>query len=212
MKRAVCALFAIAFLTCASAPPAPRHIIYLHGRIVQEQESARPVHPEHGPYELEAIAEAFRKRGFVVTADRRAKGTTVSDGADFVVKQVRALLDAGVPPERITVVGASMGSSIALRTAVRLQNPRLRFALISPCLSVNVRAVEEEERSYPAGRMLVVRDESDVPSATCPAWTNDPARTTFTARELVINTGRAHGFLYQPLPEWLEPVVAFANE
>ena len=39
-----------------------RHLIYLHGRIVQEQQSARPRHPQFGYYELEEILDAFRDR------------------------------------------------------------------------------------------------------------------------------------------------------
>ncbi|MEA2462432.1 MAG: hypothetical protein QOJ98_179 [Acidobacteriota bacterium] len=203
---------------CASATDltpvaAPRHLIYLHGRIVQEQESRRPKHPEHGYYELDEIAAAFRKRGFVVTAERRPKGTSVGDGADVVVKQVRELLRSGVPADRITVVGASMGAGIAFRVAARLQEPDLRFALLGPCLSVNAPAVAAEEGAYPSGRLLSVREESDVPSSDCPAWSGagtDPAR--LRARELVLATGLRHGFLYRPLPEWVEPVAEWASK
>jgi hypothetical protein len=29
---------------------------------------------------------------------------------------------------------------------------------------------------------------------------------------MVLHTGQHHGFLYRPLPEWVEPLVAFATE
>lgn len=48
-----------------------RHLIYLHGRIVQEQQSARPRHPQFGYDELEKILEAFRERGFDVSGEIR---------------------------------------------------------------------------------------------------------------------------------------------
>ncbi len=44
-------------------------MIYLHGRIVQEKQSARPQSPEYGFYELEQILDAFRSKGFVVTGE-----------------------------------------------------------------------------------------------------------------------------------------------
>jgi hypothetical protein len=88
----------------------PRHLIYLHGRIVQEQQSARPRHPQFGYYEFEKILDAFRVHGFVVTGEIRPKSASVSDSANRVVEQVRRLLESGVPADRVTVVGASIGA------------------------------------------------------------------------------------------------------
>lgn len=213
MVRAAVLVFALSGAVPLAAEEAARdvrHLIYLHGRIVQVQQNARPEHPEYGHYELDAIVEAFRAHGFEVTAGIRPRDATMGGYADHVVAQVRQLISSGVAPKHITVVGASMGSGIALRTAVRLQNPEVRFVLLSPCLSTNIPAVAAEEGMAPSGRILAVREESDVPSATCPAWTQ-PATAELTAREVVLNTGRSHGFLYQPLSEWLEPVIAWAR-
>lgn len=196
---------------CAAARDAdpPRHLIYLHGRIIQDQQNRRPEHPQHGPYELDAIAEMFRSRGFIVSAEMRPKEISVGDAADVVVRQVRQLLSSGVPPERITVAGASMGASIAMRAAARLAHPEVRFALIAPCFVRSAETVFKEEGAYPSGRILAVREESDVPSATC---TGEPgSRPSVQFREVVLNTGLAHGFLYRPLPEWVEPVVKWAR-
>lgn len=194
-------LIALLALLTLPAVSAPRHIIYLHGRIVQDRQNVRPEHPEYGHYELNAIAEALRGRGFVVSAEMRPKTISVSDAADQTVAQVRALLQSGVPADRITVLGASMGASIALRASARLQNPDVRFALLGPCLSANVPAVTAEEKAAPGARLLAIREESDISSASC---ASDP-------REIVINTGRGHGFLYRPMPEWVEPVVRWAS-
>ena len=106
-------LAAVTLLLAASAGGAdggpPRHLIYLHGRIIQEQQSSRPRHPEYGYYELEAILRTFREKGFTVEGEIRPKAASVSDSADRVVARVRALLDEGVPADRISVLGASMG-------------------------------------------------------------------------------------------------------
>jgi len=34
---------------------------------------------------------------------------------------------------------------------------------------------------------------------------------SLVAREMVLNTGLSHGFFYRPLPEWVDPVVAWAG-
>lgn len=197
-----------ALLGCVhSAASAPRHVIYLHGRIIQEQQNARPHHPEHGPYELNLILDALQARGFTVTSSIRPKAITVSDAADGVVAEVRELIASGVAPDHITVMGASMGSSIAWRVAARLWNPEVRFVLLSPCASASFPAVTEEEGKSPTGRILVIREETDIPSSDCAAWT--PPNPGM--RELVIETGLRHGFLYRPLPEWLEPATDWAR-
>ena len=184
----------LTFLFLALLTPAPpRHIIYLHGRIVQTQQSERPKSEEYGYYELEAIRETLRKRGFIVHSTIRPKATTVSSGADDVVRQVKELIDSGVPADRITVVGASMGAAITLAASERLKNPHVRFAVMGTCLA------SHQEKLV--GKVLAIRESTDETSSPCKA----------DKRELVINTGLNHGFLYRPLPEWVDPVVAFAS-
>jgi len=194
-------------------PAAPaRHLIYLHGRIVQEEQSVRPISPRFGAYELDAIRAAFRERGFELTSEIRPRGASVSASADQVVAQVRTLLDSGVAADRITVVGASMGASIAFAASARLQNPSLRFAFLGACPLENVIAVRKEEGRPLAGRLLVIHEKSDDASGPCAAWRPEELPPPSTLREVVLETGLGHGFLYRPLPEWLDPVVDWARE
>lgn len=192
--------------------PAPRHLIYLHGRIVQEQQSDRPVHPRYGPYELEEILSTFRARGFAVTGEIRPRSASVSESADRVVAEIRRLIESGVPADRITVVGASMGAGIALVASARLQRPEVRFCLLGACLSQEVDALVSSGGQVPSGRLLSIREASDESTAGCPPWRADPREGgTLVVRELVLDTGLSHGFLYRPLPGWVDPVVAWAT-
>jgi pimeloyl-ACP methyl ester carboxylesterase len=209
------AVLAVAVLVAGSCPVAaadpapPRHLIYLHGRIVQDQQSARPRHPRFGYYEMEAILSAFRGRGFTVSGEIRPKSASVADSADRVVAQVRRLLESGVPADYVTVVGASMGAGIALVAAARLQEPGLRLAVLGACLSESVREMVAREGRGPSGHVLSIREASDELTEPCPAWRNEPGGR-LDAREIVLHTGLGHGFLYRPLPEWVDPVVEWA--
>jgi pimeloyl-ACP methyl ester carboxylesterase len=188
-----------------------RHVIYLHGRIVQVQQSAKAQHPRFGTYDLDGILDAFRARGFTVTGQIRPPSADVSGSADRVVAQVRELLESGVPADHIVVVGGSMGAGIALLASARLQNPDLRFAALGACLSENVRGLLASEGKAPGGRVLSIREASDESTAECPPWTETAGlKTLLVVREIVLHTGLSHGFLYRPLPEWLDPVVAWA--
>jgi hypothetical protein len=73
-----------------------------------------------------------------------------------------------------------------------------------------VPALEKEHGRRPAGRVLAFREKSDTLSEPCAPWSGDFG-AALRARELVLHTGQQHGFLYRPLPEWLEPTLAFAG-
>lgn len=188
-----------------------RHLIYLHGRIVQEHQSARPRSARFGYYKLEKILDAFRQRGFVVSGEIRPKSASVGDSADRVVKQVRRLLESGVPADHVTVVGASMGAGIALLVSARLQNPDVRFCVLGACLSASVRGLLADEGKRPSGRMLAIREASDDLVGPCGRWKDEESPSGLVAREIVLNTGLSHGFLYRPLPEWVAPVAEWAG-
>jgi hypothetical protein len=215
--RTSCRLGVAVLALGALVPPAeaaePRTLIYLHGRIVQDQQSARPKHPDWGYYELDAILSTLRGRGFDVTGEIRPKADTLGQSADHVVARVKALLAAGTPAGRITIVGGSMGATIALIASVRLSNPELRFAVLGACMTANVPALVAEHGRGPAGRFLAFREKSDELSEPCEPWTEKAAPgAPLAVREIVLHTGQHHGFLYRPLPEWVEPLVAFASE
>ena len=180
-----------------AAGDVPRHLIYLHGRIVQEQQNPRPKSPEFGTYELEKILDTFRGKGFVVTGGIRPKTATPTESADRVVKEVRDLLASGVPAGHVTVVGASMGAEIAMLASARLHNPEVRFVVLGACVSAATEPL--------VGRILAFREESDDFTRTC-APPKDPE-----VREIVLHTGLRHGFLYRPLAEWVEPAVSWAQ-
>lgn len=213
----VVSLVVVALLSASSegrTDPAhrPRHLIYLHGRIVQEQQSNRPKHPEYGYYELEQILDTLRSRGFVVSGGIRPKSASVSDSADRVVEQVHELLESGVPADEVTVVGASMGASIALLASARLQNPDVRFCVLGDCLSEHIKGLVAEAGKGPSGHVLSIREASDDLGGACPVWKDDAKYgSSLVAREIVLRTGLKHGFLYRPLPEWVNPVVEWAN-
>ncbi len=211
LRVAACVLLAPLF--AGGEESGPRHLIYLHGRIVQERQDPRPRHAEFGYYELEQILAAFRERGFVVSGGIRPKDESPAVAADRVVGQVRGLVASGVPARRITVVGASMGAWIALLTATRLQDPALSFCVIGACLSQSARQLQAEHGKEPVGRILAIRERSDETSEPCPGWSADGrSQPTRVVREIVLDTGLRHGFLYRPLPEWVAPVVEWATQ
>jgi len=187
----------------AAPDPARRWLFYVHGRILELQ-GREATSPDFGRYEYDAILKAFAGRGFEVISEVR----TAEGSAAFPVRlaeQVRRLRKAGVPAERITVVGASKGGFLTLAAAAELQHPGLSFVVLAGCGSESV-ALAPRLR----GRVLSIYDERDRFRPSCRA-TFDAAPLLTSARELVLKLGHDHGLLYRPYPEWLEPAARWAR-
>ena len=90
--------------------------------------------------------------------------------------------------------------------------PQVRFCALGTCLSENVRRLRAEEGRGPAGRVLSIREASDDLTEPCAAWKPDlDPGAPIRVREIVVATGLAHGFLYRPLPEWVQPALQWAT-
>jgi hypothetical protein len=106
------------------------YLFYISGYLV-EAGNTRPVSPKFGVYEYEQILDAFKQSGFVVISEARKQSPEIEPYAAKVAGQVRRLIEARVPPEQITVVGASQGSWIGRRSAQKsCRLPRASVPLI----------------------------------------------------------------------------------
>lgn len=183
-----------------------RYLFYLHGRIIEDR-GARAVHERHGAYEYEKILETFKGAGLLVISEARAKDTDVAQYAAKVVAQINALLKAGVAPRRITVVGASKGSNIAMHVSSLLRHGEVNFVIMAGCGEQTLK----NQALNLHGRVLSIYDASDEGVGTCENLFTRSAGLS-TRKELKINLGLGHGFLYRPHKEWIEPAVEWAKQ
>jgi pimeloyl-ACP methyl ester carboxylesterase len=185
--------------------PRQDYLIYLHGRIIEE-EGLRPTSPEFGVYEYEKILAGFAGRGFVVISEARPRGTDPGAYADKVVGQVRALLHAGVPPAHIAVVGFSKGGGIALLTASRLAEPKVNFVILAGCGGETPPEIAQRLQ----GRILSMFDASDDRAATCKTAFAQ-AKGPLAQEEEVLHLGTGHGAFYRP-GDWLERAARWVKQ
>lgn len=180
------------------------YLFYLHGYIV-EAGNTRPTSPKFGVYEYEQILETFKRGGFVVISEARQRSSEIKPHAEKVAVQVKQLLNAGVPPQNITVVGASQGAWMAMLVSTYLKNRSLNFVALGACAADD--GLLNQVDLY--GNVLFISEKTDLPGS-CQRFRDD-ATGLSEYKEVETNTGQRHGFLYRPMKEWVAPTSAWAQ-
>jgi len=114
---------------------------------------------------------------------------------------VAALLDAGVAPGRITLVGFSRGAGLTAIAASRLADTGINTALMAICSDGFVTGAPDLRLG---GHLLSIYEETDAVKS-CAALAR-ASTELISFREVAIDTGRRHGAFYTPLPEWMTPL------
>ena len=186
--------------------PDRRYLIYLHNQF-QETATEGQEHPVFGPYHYRQILEAFAERRFVVLSEQREPRADPARWADRVAEQVRMLLEAGVAPDRVTVVGFSKGGAIAILAAARVADPGVSYVFLAAC----GQWLDSMPDLRPSGRLLSIREASDVAAGSCRPLLERAPQGVQT-REVEIHVGGGHGAFFSPRDEWIDPVVEWANK
>lgn len=181
-----------------------KYLFYLHGKIVEDQ-GVKAVSEKYGAYQYEKIVEGFRAEGFNVISEARPVNTDVENYAKKIADQIRQLLKDGVSPENITVVGASKGAFITMLASTYLKSKNVNFVIIAGC------GVSKEFLNLANlyGNVLSIYEKSDS-TGSCQTVFDD-AEGLSKRKEVMIETGLAHGFIYRPMREWLIPTLDWAH-
>jgi hypothetical protein len=176
-----------------------RYVIYSHGLIV-EGDDPKPISPKYGQYDFPAIKQTlFIGGGFNLIAYQRPKSSD-DTYADTLKTWVRRLLDAGVRPSRITLVGFSRGAQLTALASNGLASEGINTALLAIC--------EDGEVSHApgltlGGNLLSIYETSDE-LGSCGKVAARSHLKSF--KEVSISTGKKHGAFFQPLPAWMAPL------
>jgi hypothetical protein len=189
----------------AQVRPGARYLIYLHPRVVEEK-GPGATDERFGPFEYQQILDTLAASGADVIAELRPQGTDFRAFGAHVTDQVRRLLTAGVPAERIAVVGFSKGGAIAMIASALLMEPRVAFVFLGSCGDWVIGRDDVDVR----GRILSIYEASDELGTSCEplfAQAGEPGEH----REIRIDTGAGHGAFFRPRPEWLDPLLRWTG-
>ena len=210
----ICILFVLSFASMSFAKPASyempsaidssaRYVFFLHNYYVEK----------HGPNSVckyHDILKAFADNGFTVISEVRSGKIVPSQYAQKIVRQVKKLLDAGVPPECITVAGHSKGGVITLCVATQLGNPNIGYIIMAGC------DIKSLEQAYPdftqiKGEFLSIYASSDSIANSCQNVFSK-AIIGICYKEITLNSDKGHKLFFQPEDIWIEPVITWLNQ
>jgi hypothetical protein len=184
-----------------------KYLYHLHGRIIEDMGPEKAFSEKFGKYAYKEILKTFEDAGFEVISEARPKDTDVKKYSTRLTNKIKEQIKSGVPAENITVVGASKGSLIAMLTSTKLANKKVKFVIMANCN----KWVQENFEIDLHGKILSIYEKSDtIGGNSCEdIKTNSKGITKY--KEIEINTGLDHGFLYKPLNQWIEPTIKWAK-
>lgn len=182
-----------------------KYLFYLPGGIVLAQ-GIHAVSPDFGPYEYLRILDTLRSNGYEVISEVGPNGTEEAIYVDKVSKQIDSLLTLGVAPEKITVVGASLGAYITIDVAIRLKNSRINYAIMGMCWPDTYKDYATKDL---CGNFLSIYESTD-PHGSCLGLFEDKSCKPIV-QEIMLDMENSHGFIYRPYKEWVRPLVAWMD-
>lgn len=183
-----------------------RYLFYLHGKIIEDK-GIDGIHPDYGKFEYNNILDTLSKAGFVVISEARPKDTDPEFYAQKIVSKIDSLLNAKVSPDNITVVGASKGAWISIIVSSKLKNAQVNFVFMGVC---GDDYDYSQDMFKVCGNVLSIYEKSDPFGTSCGKILNKGG-CLINTKEIELNLGVGHGFLYKPYKEWVIPVIDWAK-
>ena len=185
--------------------PEEKYVFYSHGLIV-EGDNLMPVDERWGVYDFIAVRKALADPHYNLISYHRPVNTVADEFAEKLAVDVRKLLQAGVKPENITLLGFSRGGEITLLASDKLRLDKINTILLAVCGGF----VKEHQEYQAYGKLYSIYETSDF-AGSCQFLT-DRNNKTHSFQETAISTGKEHGAFYQPLPQWLKQVKTWVKQ
>jgi hypothetical protein len=180
-------------------------IFYLHGRII-EDEGTTPTHPTYGLYDYPAILSALESRGAHVISEARPSDTNAEEYARETIAHIEGLLDDGVSPGSIVVVGFSKGGVISIIVSSMFDRADIRYVITAACSGW----LDAYPQLQLTGHVLSVYEKSDELAGSCRSFA-ERSDVLESFQEIQISTGTEHGAFYLPRSEWVVPVLEWID-
>lgn len=195
-------LFSMAAYGQKSELKQKQYIFFLHNKFLEDH-SADEAHPKYGIVEYEKVLHQLKDSTNVILFEKRKPNTDPVGYALKIKKQIDRLIKKGVKAENITVVGTSQGGYIAQYISWYEKNTELKFVFIGASFKDD--SLEKDPNFKLYGRILSITEKSDdghVPLSQEQRFIRSNIKDF---KEIELNTGLNHGFLFKALEDWILP-------
>lgn len=198
--------FCISLWTCGSNTE-DRYIFFLHNRFLETHDLDES-HPEFGKTAYLEIITEFENNGLTVLSEKRNGNVNAREYAILVTAQIDSLIQKGVSPKNITVVGTSKGGYIAQYVSTLANNKDLNFVFIASFRESDLQNMPDINF---CGKILTIYEASDPFGVSAIKRKESSSCQIDYFKEIELHTGLDHGFLFQPLKEWMQPTMKWAK-
>lgn len=180
-----------------------QYIFFLHNKFL-EGHSGDDAHPKYGIVEYEKMLHELKDSSNIVLFEKRKPNTDPAVYALKIKKQIDQLIKKGIKAENIAVVGTSQGGYIAQYISYYMKNSELKFVFIGASFKDDSLEKDENFRLY--GKILSITEKSDdghIPLSQEQRFIRSNIKNF---KEIELNTGLNHGFLFKALDTWIIPI------
>jgi predicted esterase len=179
--------------------PDHHYVFYSHGYIV-EGDNPKPISSRWGTYDFPAVKQALSDDDYQLIAYHRPAKTDPVIFAKKLAADVKKLIDKGVKPEHISLLGFSRGGAISILTSTELKMAKVNTIILAGCGGHMKRNTAQQVY----GNIYSIYETSDG-VGSC-QFLIDRSSNVSAFSEIAISTGKGHGAFYNPLPVWVAPV------
>lgn len=181
------------------------YVFFYHGAIA-EGTVENPISERHGIYDLSGLKQSLDSDAYYLIAETREKNASVQAHAQRLADTVSKLIQQGVNPENISIIGFSKGGGIVATAAGLIGNSHIRYALLASCPKASETVV------WPPfeGHLLSLYEQDDFWAGSCGFLTQGSPKVS-EFKEIALETGLGHGEFYRPQQRWLEPLLAWVS-
>lgn len=207
-------VFFLIFTSCNSNKEAQKsetekdYIFFIHNKFLEENPDGTFADKYNVTVDYKGILQSFKNDGFVVFSEKRSPKANERAFANKVVSQIDSLISKGVQPNHITVIGTSKGGYIAQFVSTFAKNPDLNFVFIGSFQDTDI---EEIPAIQFCGNILTIYEKSDIFGVSAIRRKETSKLKINRFKEIELNTGLKHGFLYIASDEWIKPCKMWAK-
>ena len=210
-------LSAILFLVFISCYPSKKiqknepnedYIFFIHNKFLEENPDETFDKEYNVKVAYNEILNSFRNDGFIVLSEKRQPKTNGIEYAKKIVHQIDSLISKGIKPNHITIIGTSKGGYIAQFVSTFAKNPNLNFVFIGSFQDTDI---EEFPTINFCGNILTIYEKSDIFGVTAIKRKETSKLRINQFKEIELNTGLRHGFLYIASDDWIKPCKMWAK-